>query len=193
MTSGEQEADWRLVLDANVLLQTPVRDTLLRLAQEEIITVFWSDSILAEVERNFPRVSGAVDASRRYGRLLGALRHHFPRALVAETGDEPGEAWGALHDRHVLACALAAPAKLIVTYNIRHFPARLLAPYAILAWHPDTLLFDVLEQRPDEVREVLLAQGAELHPPRSLARVLDRLAHDLPQFATRARRRFGLE
>ena len=192
MTSGEQEIDWRLVLDANVLLQAPMRDTMLRLAQERIVTVFWSDAILAEVERNFPKVSGASDAARRFARLLSALRQHFPRAFVTEGEETMRVAAITSHDRHVLTCALAAPAPLKITYNIRHFPAHTLAPYSVQAWHPDRLLSALLLSHPDELLAVLLAQGRDLHPPRSLHQILTRLADDVPGFVLQARQRFGL-
>ena len=193
MTSGEQEGGWRLVIDANILLQAPMRDTLLRLAQERIIAVFWSDTILAEVERNFARVSGTAEAERRYARLIDALRQNFPGAFVPDVEIGVVSPGVAPHDRHVLACALAAPANLIVTYNTRHFPMHLLAPHGVLAWHPDTLLTALLSQRPDDLHEVLLAQGRDLHPLRTLSEILARLSEDAPRFAAQARRRFALE
>ena len=183
---------WNVILDANILLQAPMRDTILRLAEHNLLGVFWSETILAEVERNFASVSGPTNARERWVRLRTALRSSFPDATVGESRQELAALPIAAHDRHVLACAIVARASIIVSYNTRHFPAHLLIPYAIRAWHHDTLLCDVLDQRPDEVREVLLAQGAGLNPPRTLAQVLDRLARDAPNFATEARRRFGL-
>jgi hypothetical protein len=170
-----------------------VRDTLLHLAQAQQLEVFWSETIFAEVARNFPKVSGSTDAGRRYARLLAALRQYFPQAFVDDRGIELAPPWDVLHDRHVLACALAGPAGTIVTYNLRDFPSHLLEPYNVRARHPDTLLSDILAQRPDEVRAILIAQGAGLDPPRSLAQVLDRLGRDAPRFAAEARQRFGLD
>src|SRR3954471_10653790 len=120
MIRPEPGDDWRLALDANVLLQAAMRDTILRLAEARMLSVFWSESILAEVERNFPRVSGEGDAARRYAVLFNALRRNFSAALVA--------------------CAVAAAATIIVTYNTRHFPDRGLNPHGIRAWHPDEFL-----------------------------------------------------
>lgn len=168
MTSDEPD-DWRLVLDANILLQAPLRDTILRLAQARVVAVFWSATILTEVERNFARVSGPDEAQDRYRRLLDALRRHFPRALVAEEGEAQVAPGIAAHDRHVVACAIVGGAELVVTDNARHFFARRIAPHPIAAWHPDRLPRDPLAKRPHDLRAVLLAQGAELRSPRSLA------------------------
>jgi predicted nucleic acid-binding protein len=191
MTVGEPEEGWRVVLDANILLQAPMRDTLLRLAEEEVIAVFWSDVILAEVERNFAKVSGIDGAQRRFTHLLAALRRSFPRASIDEARLAMLDLPIAAHDRHVLACALVAPAEIIVTYNTRHFPPHLLAPYEKRAWHPDELLRAILEHRPDTMRAVLTAQGLEMSPPRTLTQVVERLARDVPHFAVLARARFG--
>ena len=44
----------RAVLDANVLLQAPLRDTLLRAAERRLFVPLWSPAILDEVRRNLP-------------------------------------------------------------------------------------------------------------------------------------------
>ena len=95
------------------------------------------------------------------------------------------------HDRHVAGCALIAGARFIITYNIRDFPPHLLTDETVEAWHPDQFLCAILHERPTDVRRVLAAQGASMHPPRTLAQVLARLAHDVPRFAVEAARAFA--
>jgi len=41
------------------------------------------------------------------------------------------------HDRHVLAAAISCKASVIVTYNVRDFPAAALAPHDVDVQHPD--------------------------------------------------------
>lgn len=48
-------------------------------------------------------------------------------------------------DRHVLAAAARADAAVIVTANLKDFPAAALEPYQIDAVHPDDFLLDQLE------------------------------------------------
>ena len=77
-----------------------------------------------------------------------------------------------------------------MTYNTRDFPARLLADTGVQAWHPDTLLCTVLHHRPVELRRIVTDQGGQMHPPRPLVQMLDRLAQDVPQFVAEARLAF---
>jgi hypothetical protein len=183
---------WRVVLNANIILQAPLRDTLLRLAEEDELAVYWSEDILDEVARNFAAVSGRVGVERRLAHLFTALARTFPDSRI------DGYEWLlptlpiTAHDRHILACAIVARVDLIITYNLRHFPRRHLDPYAIQAWHPDTLLRDILRRRPDALRHILVAQGRGMRPPRTLAQVLNRLARDAPRFVAEARAAFGL-
>ena len=180
----------RVVLDANVLLQAPIRDTILRLAESRMLRVFWSPDILAEVARNFAAVSGSEDAPRRLAHLLAALESHFPEATVHGYESLLPTLRIAPHDRHVVGCAIVAGARTIITYNTRHFPAARLASYDVQAWHPDTLLRTILDHRPADVQRVVTQQGLQLHPPRTPTQVLARLAQDVPQFAAEALRLF---
>ena len=90
-------------------------------------------------------------------------------------------------DRHALATAGAAGATLIVTGNIRHFPARALRPHGVVARTPDRFLGGLLAADPAGMRALLVARGAELHRPRTLDAVLDTLAQHAPAFVRAAR------
>jgi len=70
-----------VVIDANVLVQAPVRDTLLRLAEgPELYRPLWSAEIMAEVRRT---LGGQFDiALSRIAQLESRLREHFPEAYV---------------------------------------------------------------------------------------------------------------
>src|SRR5262249_39336786 len=46
-------------------------------------------------------------------------------------------------DRHVLAAAITARASVIVTFNVRDFPADVLQLHGIQATHPDEFILDV--------------------------------------------------
>ena len=47
------------------------------------------------------------------------------------------------NDRHVIAAAIHGRCNVIVTFNLKHFPANTLASYGITAVHPDTFLLDL--------------------------------------------------
>ena len=116
-------ADFLVVLDACVLVQAPLRDTLLRLAEEpRFYLPRWSDEIIAEMVRTLQSQFGL--ASEKTTHLVDELKKHFGDAWV--TNYEPFVSHMTNHpnDRHVLASAVRCGAQVIVTYNKRHFPMR---------------------------------------------------------------------
>jgi hypothetical protein len=44
------------------------------------------------------------------------------------------------NDRHILAAAIRCGAQIIVTLNLKDFPADVLDPYGVEAMHPDEFL-----------------------------------------------------
>lgn len=73
-------------------------------------------------------------------------------------------------DRHVLAAAVHCGAHVIVTANLRDFPASTLAAFGIEAVHPDEFLVGLLESDEGEVVAALCWLRASLkNPPRTAA------------------------
>ena len=54
-------------------------------------------------------------------------------------------------DRHVLAAAITVAADVIVTFNLKDFPAAALAPYGVEAQHPDAFLQSIIAVMPLQV------------------------------------------
>jgi hypothetical protein len=76
-------------------------------------------------------------------------------------------------DRHVLAAAIIGHADVIVTRNLRDFPAEILDRYEIEAQHPDEFLRHAIDLAPTRVIEAVRAQQASLtRPPFSMAELL---------------------
>jgi|SRR5580704_366724 hypothetical protein len=92
-------------------------------------------------------------------------------------------------DRHVLAAAIHGGANIIVTVNLRDFPADMLATHGITALHPDTFIGRILANEPDEV----IAALRELHrdlkdPPIPMNELLTGFARiGLPETVTELR------
>lgn len=61
-------------------------------------------------------------------------------------------------DRHVLAAAIVGGADVIVTQNIREFPAETLAPFRIDVQHPDKFIRHMLDL--DEAVALSAVRGA---------------------------------
>ena len=55
------------------------------------------------------------------------------------------------NDRHVLAAAIRGRADVLVTANVRHFPAEVLSPFELEAQHPDEFTAHLLDLAPGVV------------------------------------------
>lgn len=134
------------VLDACVLYPLPLRDTLLRCAEQDLYQVRWGRRILDEVVRNLVQDDRATPAQA--SKLIDAIQRAFEDAEIpslAIASLDPRMTNEAA-DRHVLAAAVASnDAKTIVTSNLRHFPAAC-QPFGVEVAHPDTFLCSVYDQ-----------------------------------------------
>lgn len=182
-----------VVYDACVLFPAPLRDLLLRLAVTGLVRARWSDEILDECFRAIlehrPHVKpAALDRTRRL--MVAAV----PDCLV--TGYEPlmtGLSLPDENDRHVLAAAIRCGAQAIVTFNLKDFPSRVLAPLRIEALDPDDYVCDLLDLSPHRVATALQQQAAGLrNPPHTVHKVLETLEEQgLPQAVARLRELFA--
>ncbi|MGN7977461.1 PIN domain-containing protein [Microbacterium sp. 22195] len=121
-------------LDTSVLWPSLQRDFLLSLAVEGAYRPTWSSVILDELEfheeaKLVKRGVPAAEAATRAGTLIAAMRREFADAEVE--GWEPLEGTFGLpdpDDEHVVAAAVIAGAGVIVTENLRDFPADKIPP-----------------------------------------------------------------
>jgi hypothetical protein len=91
-------------------------------------------------------------------------------------------------DRYVLAAAVRSASQVIVTSNLKDFPAEALAPLGIEAQSPDTFLQHQCDLDPQMSGRLLRAQAAEKSRPQLTPEdILDRLAINVPQFAASMR------
>ncbi|MFK0002334.1 PIN domain-containing protein [Paenarthrobacter sp. NPDC090522] len=179
-----------MLLDACVLLPYHLCDLLLRLGETDIYQPLWSDELLGEVRRNLVQAFDRTEqqATRRIDQMQQAFPHAmvvgFEGLIPAMTNDSK--------DRHVLAAAVHGQAALIVTANLKDFPAQALALYGIEAVHPDDFLLDQLDLYPRQTMQCLREQRAAYGRP-SLTRsaFYSRLSLTAPQFADAASRLDG--
>jgi predicted nucleic acid-binding protein len=162
-----------VIYDANAMYGNTPRDLLIRIARAGLVQAKWTEEILDEVlgalARNRPDIP-----QERLSRLRELINSAIPDCLV--TGYEPlieGLKLPDSKDRHVLAAAIKAGAQVIVTANIKHFPAELLTPWNVEAKSPDEFVLDQIsiddrtvfacvqaivdsrDQRPETVDDVL--------------------------------------
>lgn len=138
-----------VVLDASVLVPALKRDVLLSLAEAGLFRAVWSEKILSECERALREMfigRGDSDPAGRARQVRSAMEKAFPEAMVE--GLEPLIPCPCLpddNDRHVLAAALRGHASMVVTDNLRDFPAEELARLDLEVRSADDFIADTIE------------------------------------------------
>jgi hypothetical protein len=166
------------LLDANVLYPAPMRDLLIEVALAGLFKAKWSADIHREwieaLIRNEPW---------RERRVLERTRDFMDRAVrdCLVTGYESLIASITLPDagdRHVLAAAIAGGCDVIVTQNLKDFPAAALDPHHLEALHPDVFLSRHFDLAPSTFCDAVRKLRARLkHPPYTAGEYLDTLRH----------------
>jgi predicted nucleic acid-binding protein len=166
-----------VLLDACVLYPAPLRDLLMHLSLVDVFHAKWTDAIHDEWMENL--LKNRPDLKREQlerTRLL--MNTHVRDAVVSgyehliPTLNLPDQ-----DDRHVLAAAIHTKADIILTFNLTDFPDTVLNPLEIQAVHPDSLLLQLLTNKPEPF--VLAAQRQRsqlLKPPKTLDEYLETLA-----------------
>ncbi|MFM8004666.1 MAG: hypothetical protein ACKO86_06905, partial [Dolichospermum sp.] len=142
-------------------------------AEAELYELHFSQEILDGATRNLIKNGKMKTAQAAY--FQEQIKTNFPYAmvevpeyLVARMTNDPG-------DYHVVAAAIIAKARVIVTTNLDDFPVESLAPYEIEAWHPDDFLVYLDEQNPGTMIKIIWEQSNELKVPKSVPEIIDKL------------------
>jgi hypothetical protein len=146
-------------LDASVLYPAPLRDFLLELAVADLYRAKWSNAVHEEWIR--AALTNRHDLTR-----TGSDFEPLIEALKLPDAD----------DRHVLAAAIKGRADLIVTVNLRDFPAGKLDRWGIEAQHPDEFLTHQFHlSQPLFLQAVRTVRMRLKNPPKSVEDYLDTL------------------
>lgn len=162
------------MLDACALYPAPIRGLLLQLASFGLYTPKWTARIPDEWTRHLLKNRADLNAGQLQ-KTVAALRAAFPAAEVKQ--DEPLLAALDLpdpDDRHILAAAMRCQATIIVTANLKDFPAHQLAQFDIGAQHPAVITTNLIDLNPEPARVAFRKQVSFLkNPPRTVTQVLD--------------------
>ena len=155
----------RVVLDACVLYSASLRDLLLWLAYAELFCPLWSETIHEEWMRNL--LSSRSDLSwERLERTRQKMDREFPHSLVREHESIiPLLRLPDPNDRHVVAVAIHAEAKYIVTFNLNDFPKTTLQTYEIEALSPDEFILRLIQHVPRFVLRAVKRHRLNLSRP----------------------------
>ena len=137
--------------DANVLYPAHLRSLLMYLATTGLFRAKWSAAV--QEEWIFNLLENRPDLTRdKLERTRHLMEKHAPDALVTNYEDLiPSLRLPDPDDRHVLAAAIRSRADVIVTMNLKDFPAESIAPYGLEAQHPDEFVEHLLDLDPSIV------------------------------------------
>jgi predicted nucleic acid-binding protein len=153
------------VYDACVLYSAPLRDLLMRVAVADLCRAKWTEQIHQEWMRNvledYPQITPAqvnrvrqlMDAHVRDGLVTGY------ESIIEQLNLPDAD------DRHVLAAAIHAQAEVIVTYNLKDFPASILDPLGVTAQHPDEFILSLIKREPEKFLETIERHRQTLQRP----------------------------
>ena len=139
------------VLDTNIIYPIEIRDILFWFAHYDLFTPKWSNHIFDEWEDVMSRKGVTkVEIAKR----IDLANLAFPDALVANY--EPlieGLTLPDNKDCHVLAAAIKTNANVIVTNNLKDFPAEYLASFGLAAKSADDFIADIIDLNPEKAIE----------------------------------------
>jgi len=167
------------LLDANVLYPAPVRDLLLQLAVTDLYKARWTADIHREWIENLllnephrsrtdlERTRDLMDRATRDALITG-----YEKLIPALELPDP-------NDRHVLAAAITGGCHVLVTANLKDFPAATLQPFGIEAQHPDEFLLNHLNLAPGMFcRCARTIRGRLKNPPYTAVEYLETLTRN---------------
>lgn len=164
------------VLDACVLYSAMLRNVFMYLAATDLFRAKWTAEIHDEWMRNVCKKNPGLKRSA-VETIRDLMDTHVGDALVTGHVDlvdslslpDPTDA-------HVLAAAICAKASVIVTFNLKDFPAAELAKYGIEAQHPDEFVRHLLDLSPSTVVGALDGMRLSLRkPPYTEVELINRL------------------
>lgn len=165
-----------VVLDACVLYPSFLRDLLIRLGLTGLYQPKWSATIEDEWQRNL--LANRTDLTpEQIQRTAALMNTAVPDAMITgfesliNSVDLPD-----VDDRHVVAASVRSNSEIIVTFNLKDFPAPALNAFGIEALHPDDFVMDLFDLNRALVLSAVTTQRSNLRrPPMSVDEYLEAL------------------
>jgi len=137
------------IFDACILYPFHLRNIVVQIAVDRLVDARWTDEIHDEWIRSLVVDTPAIPIERLQitrrlmnDALPGAIVTGYQRHIQAVTLPDPD-------DRHVVAAGIAGGASIILTWNLRDFPAREMKKHGLRRQTPDAFLVDLCDQAPD--------------------------------------------
>ena len=141
-------ANIAVLYDACVIYPAPLRDFLMELTLSGLYRAKWSAYIHEEWIRNVLKTRADITREQLYNirdlmDLSAADALVFDYEHIIPSLELPDK-----NDRHVLAAAIRSSASVILTFNLKDFPALVLESYGIEAQHPDEFISNLIDKNP---------------------------------------------
>ena len=150
----------KILIDANVLFPTVMREVVLGVARQGLFEPRWSPRILEEWARAAARLGPDAEAQARGE--ISQLDAAWPKASVRHPPELEARLWlPDPGDIHVLAAAIHGSCDIIMTVNAKDFPRNILAEDGLSRVDPDGFLQSCAQAHPGPVAEVADAVLAE--------------------------------
>lgn len=147
------------LVDACVLASALKRNMLLSFAQAEFYRIRWSGKVMDETERTIEKLlkrKGVLEPKQGAQRQRNNMCRAFEEASVeAFEPLEPALLEINTKDRHVLAAAIKTGASVIVTDNLKDFPASYCAQFDIQPLSADSFFADCISLSPSHTMATL--------------------------------------
>lgn len=175
-------ADYKILLDANIIANFAVCDLYLRLAEKpRMIIPKWSEKILDEVySTHIKQLGWTTDLANSFQRVL---REEFPDAIISGYHELIPLMTNDTKDRHVLAAAVREKLDVIVTFNLRDFKTQDLEKWNVKALHPQDHLLTLYSMNPQVV--IMKLNQIARKKQGELEDVILAFGKSLPAFSTR--------
>lgn len=166
----------KIVLDANVLYGSFLRDMLISLFFSGIYEAKWTEKITQEWVDHLLENRSDIPESK-IKRTLMLMNKIKPAALIAnyeryiQQVQIPDK-----DDRHVVAAAIACGAQKIITWNLSDFPNNILKTFGVVAESPDKFIQDLIIDNPPSIISTLKEMRERFKtPPMSVDEFFERL------------------
>lgn len=137
------------IFDACILYPFHLRNVVVQAAVDRLVEARWTDEIHDEWIRNLAADAPTIPIERlQITRRL--MNEALPEATISGYEDHiPTVSLPDPDDRHVAAAAIAAGASVILTWNLRDFPAVEMKKHGLCRQTPDAFLADLYDKVPD--------------------------------------------
>src|SRR5215469_6221181 len=137
------------VFDACILYPFHLRNIVVQAAVDHLVEGRWTDTIHNEWIRNLAASVPAIPVERLQN-TRRLMNEALPMAMVNGYEEQiPIVNLPDPNDRHVVAAGITAGASIILTWNLRHFPAKELKKFGLRGETPDAFLSGLYDKVPD--------------------------------------------